>query len=37
MADTDPIQPIHEPAVPYVDEEAGWVADAAERFKDASA
>jgi thioredoxin-dependent adenylylsulfate APS reductase len=37
MADTDPIQPIHEPAVPYVDEEAGWVADAALRFEDASA
>jgi thioredoxin-dependent adenylylsulfate APS reductase len=37
MADTDPIQPIHEPAIPYVDEEAGWVADAAARFEDASA
>jgi thioredoxin-dependent adenylylsulfate APS reductase len=37
MADTDPIQPIHEPAVPYVDEEAGWVADAASRFEDATA
>lgn len=37
MADTDPIQPIHEPAVPYVDEEAGWVADASARFEDASA
>jgi ferredoxin-nitrite reductase len=37
MADTDPIQPIHEPAVPYVDEEAGWVADAAVRFEDATA
>jgi len=37
MADSDPIQPIHEPAVPFVDEEAGWVADAAARFEDASA
>ncbi len=37
MADTDPIQPIHEPAIPYVDEEAAWVADAAVRFEDASA
>jgi ferredoxin-nitrite reductase len=37
MADTDPIQPIHEPATPYVDEEAAWVADAAVRFEDASA
>jgi thioredoxin-dependent adenylylsulfate APS reductase len=37
MADTDPIQPIHEPAIPYVDEEAAWVADAAVRFDDASA
>jgi thioredoxin-dependent adenylylsulfate APS reductase len=37
MADTDPIQPIHEPAIPYVDEEAGWVADAADRFEDATA
>jgi thioredoxin-dependent adenylylsulfate APS reductase len=37
MADTDPIQPIHEPAVPYVDEEAGWVAEAAARFEDATA
>jgi thioredoxin-dependent adenylylsulfate APS reductase len=37
MADTDPIQPIHEPAVPYVDEEAAWVADAAVRFEGASA
>jgi len=37
MADTDPIQPIHEPAIPYVDEEAAWVADAAARFEDATA
>ena len=37
MADSDPIQPIHEPAIPYVDEEAAWVADAAVRFEDASA
>ena len=37
MADTDPIQPIHEPAIPFVDEEAGWVADAAVRFEDATA
>jgi ferredoxin-nitrite reductase len=37
MADTDPIQPIHEPAIPYVDEEAAWVADAAARFEDAAA
>jgi thioredoxin-dependent adenylylsulfate APS reductase len=37
MADTDPIQPIHEPAIPYVDEEADWVAEAATRFEDASA
>jgi len=37
MADTDPIQPIHEPAIPYVDEEAEWVGDAAARFEDASA
>jgi thioredoxin-dependent adenylylsulfate APS reductase len=37
MADTDPIQPIHEPTIAYVDEEATWVADAAARFEDASA
>jgi thioredoxin-dependent adenylylsulfate APS reductase len=37
MAETDPIQPIHEPAIPYVDEEAAWVAAAAVRFEDASA
>src|SRR5213594_468031 len=37
MADTDPIQPIHEPAIPFVDEEAAWVAEAASRFEDASA
>jgi thioredoxin-dependent adenylylsulfate APS reductase len=37
MADTDPIQPIHEPTIAFVDEEAGWVADAAARFEDASA
>ena len=37
MADSDPIQPIHEPAIPFVDEEAGWVADAAARFEDATA
>jgi 3'-phosphoadenosine 5'-phosphosulfate sulfotransferase (PAPS reductase)/FAD synthetase len=37
MADADPIQPIHEPALPYVDEETSWVHHAAERFEDASA
>src|SRR6266540_4309946 len=37
MADADPIQPIHEPALPYVDEETAWVHHAAERFEDASA
>jgi thioredoxin-dependent adenylylsulfate APS reductase len=37
MADTDPIQPIHEPAIPYLDEEAGWVTDAAARFEHATA
>ena len=37
MADTDPIQPIHEPAVPFLDEEASWVRDAADRFEGARA
>jgi thioredoxin-dependent adenylylsulfate APS reductase len=37
IANTDPIQPIHEPAIPFVDEEAGWVAEAAARFEDATA
>lgn len=37
MADRDPIQPIHEPALPVLDEEAGWVHDAAGRFEHASA
>jgi phosphoadenylyl-sulfate reductase (thioredoxin) len=37
MADADPIQPIHEPTLPYVDEETAWVHRAAERFEDASA
>ncbi len=37
MADADPIQPIHEPALAVVEEEAGWVRDAAERFEDAKA
>ncbi len=37
MADTDPVQPIHEPAVPFLDEEAAWVRDAAERFEGAHA
>src|SRR5437660_11233742 len=36
-ADTDPIQPIHEPAVPFLDEEASWVRDAADRFEGARA
>jgi thioredoxin-dependent adenylylsulfate APS reductase len=37
VADADPIQPIHEPALPVIDEERSWVHDAAERFEDASA
>src|SRR6266516_5489821 len=37
MADNDPIQPIHEPAVPFLDEEAAWVRDAADRFEGARA
>lgn len=37
MADTDPIQPIHEPALPVLDEEAAWVHDAADRFEHATA
>jgi phosphoadenylyl-sulfate reductase (thioredoxin) len=37
MADTDPIQPIHEPAVPFLDEESAWVRDAADRFEEARA
>src|SRR5438876_10787722 len=37
MAGTDPIQPIHEPAGPFLDEEAAWVRDAADRFEGARA
>jgi thioredoxin-dependent adenylylsulfate APS reductase len=37
MADRDPVQPIHEPTVPLLVEEASWVHDAAERFEDAAA
>jgi thioredoxin-dependent adenylylsulfate APS reductase len=37
MAERDPVQPIHEPALPVVDEEAAWVHEAAARFEDASA
>jgi phosphoadenylyl-sulfate reductase (thioredoxin) len=37
MADRDPIQPIHEPALAVVDEESTWVQDAADRFENASA
>jgi thioredoxin-dependent adenylylsulfate APS reductase len=37
MADRDPVQPIHEPTLPLVVEEAAWVHDAAERFEDATA
>ncbi len=37
MADRDPIQPIHEPALPVLDEEASWVHDASDRFEIASA
>jgi len=37
MADRDPIQPIHEPALAVVDEEWSWVHDAADRFENASA
>jgi len=37
MADRDPIQPIHEPALAVVDEESTWVKDAADRFEHASA
>ena len=37
MADRDPIQPIHEPALAVIDEESTWVHDAADRFEHASA
>lgn len=37
MADTDPIQPFHRPALPEIDEEATWVKEAAVRFERASA
>jgi thioredoxin-dependent adenylylsulfate APS reductase len=37
MADTDPIQPIHEPVVPLLDEETTWVDATAERFEGAGA
>ena len=37
MADVDPHEPIHEPAVAFLDEEAEWVHEAAERFEHASA
>ena len=37
MADADPIQPIHEPALPILDEERMWVHDAADRFEGATA
>ncbi|MFI5055993.1 MAG: phosphoadenylyl-sulfate reductase [Actinomycetota bacterium] len=37
MADRDPIQPIHEPTLPLMEEEATWVHDAADRFEDTSA
>jgi thioredoxin-dependent adenylylsulfate APS reductase len=37
MAERDPVQPIHEPALPVVDEEAAWVHEAASRFEHASA
>ncbi|MGZ4150675.1 MAG: hypothetical protein ACXVQJ_11575 [Actinomycetota bacterium] len=37
MADRDPVAPIHQPTVPLLDEEAGWVHTAADRFETASA
>ena len=37
MADRDPIQPIHEPTLALLDEEAIWVHDAADRFEHADA
>jgi thioredoxin-dependent adenylylsulfate APS reductase len=37
MADGDPIQPIHEPTLPVVLEEAAWVHDVADRFEHARA
>jgi thioredoxin-dependent adenylylsulfate APS reductase len=37
VADRDPIQPIHEPTLPLLDEEASWVNQAADRFEDANA
>jgi thioredoxin-dependent adenylylsulfate APS reductase len=37
MADRDPVQPIHEPALPVVNEEAAWVHEIAARFEHATA
>ncbi len=37
MADNDPIQPIHEPALAVIDEESAWVHEAADRFEHATA
>jgi len=37
VADRDPVQPIHEPTVPFVDEETAWVHQAATRFEHATA
>ena len=37
MADRDPIQPIHEPTIAVIDEEASWVHDASTRFESAHA
>jgi thioredoxin-dependent adenylylsulfate APS reductase len=37
VADRDPIQPIHEPTLPLLDEEASWVHEAAGRFEHATA
>jgi thioredoxin-dependent adenylylsulfate APS reductase len=37
MADRDPIQPIHEAAIPVLDEESAWVHEAASRFEHATA
>jgi thioredoxin-dependent adenylylsulfate APS reductase len=37
MADRDPVQPIHEPALAVIAEEDRWIHDAAERFEDAPA
>ena len=35
MADADPHAPLHEAAVPVLEEEAAWVHEAAERFEHA--